>query len=157
MYRIYFLYCRSNTLDAGCHTWKRNGRSDCPFTYSSVNQQIERWIEKLLMFGAWLPKEASNAEIGVACAFVSSEWSLSLPVESLGTKSNAQGHSHLSLLEGARADITLVGIMLLTVGGCAPRHTGVTVLSPLWHSSCPCRLRWTWCLLCLWTDCTPEV
>lgn len=47
MYQIHFLYNVSNTLDADCHTWNRNGRSDSPFTYSGVNQQSERWIEKI--------------------------------------------------------------------------------------------------------------
>lgn len=102
MYHIHFLYCVSNTLDADCHTWNRNGGSDCPFAYSGVNQKSESWIDKFLMFGAWLSKEASNAKIGIDCAFVGSEWSLSLPVESLGMKSNAQGHSYFSPPEGAR-------------------------------------------------------
>lgn len=132
MYHIHFLYCISNTLDADCDMWNRNGRSDCPFTYSGVNQQSERWIEKLLMFGACLSKEASNAETGIACAFVGSEWSLSLPVESLGIRSNAQGHSHLSLLEGTRA-----GSAGHYTGGCNATYCrGLLPLSHWSYSSC---------------------
>lgn len=46
------------------------------------------------------------------------------------------------LLKGAELalqDVILVGVMLLAVGAAPVVTLELQVLSPLWHSSCPCR------------------
>lgn len=73
---------------------------------------------------------------GTASAFVGSEWSLSLFVDSLlGRKRNAQAHSQLSSLKGARA-----GTVAPCTDGVCPDLGGDVRLAKKGCYHCPCRL-----------------
>lgn len=142
MYQIHFLYCVSNTLDADCHTKNRNGRSDFPFNYCGVNQQSERWIEKLFWrsIDVWClavkrSKWCRNRECLCFCGL----WMSPVPAhgksswnEKQGTRSFTSFPSWRGQSWHCRTLITLVGVMLTAVGGCSCCHTGVTgPVSPL--------------------------
>lgn len=90
----------------------------------------------MFIFDAQLSKEDCDAETGTACAFVGSEPTLSLFVESLlGGESNSQGHLQLSPLEGARADT-----VVRCINGVCFALGGKVGLAGKDCSHCSCRL-----------------
>lgn len=116
----------------------------------------------LFMFDVWLSKE-SDAETGTACAFVgcSCLWTVCLegkamhwviPFTAFPSQRSQSWRCSTLHYQGLswprwRCKTCWKGLLPLSLQTVTLE---LQVPSPLWHSCCPCRLRWTWylCSVC---------